>query len=38
MREFSPWVTPLNQRIVEPLYAGQAIEYLTFPVKSWKAC
>jgi hypothetical protein len=31
MTEFSRWVTPLNRRTVEPLYAEQQIEYEDFP-------
>ena len=31
MSEFSRWVTPLNHRSIEPLYASQTIEYEDFP-------
>lgn len=31
MSEFSRWVTPLNHRCIEPLYANQTIEYEDFP-------
>ncbi len=31
MDKFSRWVTPLKHRSVEPLYAGQNIEYEDFP-------
>lgn len=31
MSAFSRWVTPLNQRSIEPLYAKQTIEYEDFP-------
>ncbi|GEM_PF-115694 len=31
MTHFSPWVTPLNHRTIEPLYGGHQIEYEDFP-------
>ncbi|NJK48034.1 (2Fe-2S) ferredoxin domain-containing protein [Candidatus Gracilibacteria bacterium] len=31
MSKFSCWVTPLNCRTIEPLYANQSIEYEDFP-------
>ena len=31
MSKFSRWVTPLDRRSIEPLYAGQIIEYEDFP-------
>lgn len=31
MNDFCPWVTPLHERHLEPLHAGQSIEYEDFP-------